>query len=161
MKRVVFVIRNARLWLFSALLIFCLPSVAGTEESESLVVQAVAAARTHSKANQAGIIREFAELLALRNVASNHGDMRRNAEFILGMLRRRGVESRLLEAPGSPPGCFWRIEPGCRVHRTDLRPLRRPAGTTRAMGVRSMATGAAGGKARRSCGNSRSRFLAG
>ncbi|MEE8108772.1 MAG: hypothetical protein V3T36_06420, partial [Gammaproteobacteria bacterium] len=102
MKQVVFVIRNAKLWLCSALLIFCPPLMAGPEDTESLVVQAVAAARAHSRANQTRIVREFAELLALRNVASNHGDMRRNAEFIMGMLRRRGVEPRLLEAPGSP-----------------------------------------------------------
>ncbi|MCH8958901.1 MAG: M20/M25/M40 family metallo-hydrolase [Proteobacteria bacterium] len=112
MQQLVFVIGNAKHWLCSALLIFCPPAMAGTEGSESLVVQAVAAARTHSSANQTRIIREFADLLALRNVASNHVDMRRNAEFIMGMMRRRGIESRLLEAPGSPPVVFGELNRG-------------------------------------------------
>ncbi len=86
--------------------------MAGTEDSKSLVDEAVAAARTHSGANQTRIIREFADLLTLRNVASNHDDMRRNAEFILQMMRRRGVESRLLEAPGSPPVVFGELNRG-------------------------------------------------
>ncbi|MCZ6716231.1 MAG: M20/M25/M40 family metallo-hydrolase [Gammaproteobacteria bacterium] len=112
MKRVVFVIRNAKPWLFSALLVFCPPLMAEAGDPESLVVQAVAAARKHSSANQTGIIREFMDLLALRNVASNHDDMRRNAEFILQMMRRRGVKSQLLEAPGSPPVVFGELNRG-------------------------------------------------
>lgn len=112
MKRVVFVIGNAKLWLCSALLMFCPPAMAGAAVSESQVVQAVATARAHNSANQGRIVREFVELLALRNVATSHSDMRRNAEFIMKMMRRRGVESRLLEAPGSPPVVFGELNRG-------------------------------------------------
>ncbi|MCZ6560092.1 MAG: M20/M25/M40 family metallo-hydrolase [Gammaproteobacteria bacterium] len=109
MKQAVFVIKTAKLWLFSALLIFCLPGPAGADVS---VAQAVAAARTYTRDNQGRIVREFADLLALRNVASNHDDMRRNASFIMEMMQRRGVEARLLEAPGSPPVIFGELDRG-------------------------------------------------
>ena len=112
MKRAVFVIRNAKLWLISGLLIFCAPLLAGTEDSESLVVQALAAARSYSGINQVRIVREFKDLLALRNVASNHDDMRRNAAFIVEMMQRRGIDVRLLDAPGSPPVVFGELNRG-------------------------------------------------
>ena len=62
---------------------------------------------------EAAIIREFVELLAIPNVASDSGPIRRNAAAIVRMLERRGVAARLLEAPGAPPAVFGeRASPG-------------------------------------------------
>src|SRR5881392_4460663 len=64
-------------------------------------------------AREAAIIREFVELLAIPNLASDSGPIRRNAAAIVRMLERRGVTARLLEAPGAPPAVFGeRASPG-------------------------------------------------
>ncbi len=56
----------------------------------------------HVRANQAAIFREFVDLLALPNLASDTPGIRRNAEHIVGMLERRGVAARLLDGEGGP-----------------------------------------------------------
>ena len=38
------------------------------------------------------------ELLAIPNVASNRADIRRNADHIMAMMRRRNLNPRLLES---------------------------------------------------------------
>ncbi|HEU4464003.1 MAG TPA: M20/M25/M40 family metallo-hydrolase, partial [Gemmatimonadota bacterium] len=49
------------------------------------------------------------------NVASDGPNIRRNADFILAMLRRRGLEARLLEVPGSSPAVYGELRsPGAR-----------------------------------------------
>src|SRR5687768_1776779 len=67
------------------------------------------AARAFRQANEARILREFAGLLALPNVASDSVNIRRNAAALLEMLRRRGVDARLLEAAGSPPAVYGEL----------------------------------------------------
>ena len=52
------------------------------------------------------ILEEFAGLLALPNQASDSVNIRRNAAAIQAMYEKRGVSTRLLEAPGSPPVVF-------------------------------------------------------
>src|SRR5260370_25066747 len=49
------------------------------------------------------IVRELAEFVAIPNLASDLPDIQRNADHLLGMLRARGVQARLLENPGAPP----------------------------------------------------------
>jgi len=46
--------------------------------------------------------------LAIPNVASDHQNIRRNAEFILAMMQRRGLNPRLLETAtkASPPAVY-------------------------------------------------------
>jgi acetylornithine deacetylase/succinyl-diaminopimelate desuccinylase-like protein len=54
-------------------------------------------------------------LLSLRNVASNRSDIQRNADHLLGMLRRRGFEARLLTAGDSPPAVYGELPaPGAK-----------------------------------------------
>ena len=48
------------------------------------------------------ILSEFVELLSIPNVATDRPDIRRNAEFIRGMLERRGVRTELPETAGNP-----------------------------------------------------------
>jgi acetylornithine deacetylase/succinyl-diaminopimelate desuccinylase-like protein len=68
-----------------------------------------AAARRHREANEATILREFATLLALPNVASNHADIRRNADHLMTMLRRRGATAQILEVPNAPVSVYGEI----------------------------------------------------
>src|SRR3954451_14526129 len=53
------------------------------------------------------IVRELSDFLAIRNLASDSINIRRNAQHILTLLSRRGIEGRLLESPaGGPPVVF-------------------------------------------------------
>ena len=62
---------------------------------------------------EAAIVREFADLLGIPNVAADSVNIRRNADAIVRMLERRGVQGRLLEAPGSPPAVYGElVSPG-------------------------------------------------
>jgi acetylornithine deacetylase/succinyl-diaminopimelate desuccinylase-like protein len=62
--------------------------------------------RTWREAHEPEILREFAALLALPNVAQNPADIRRNADHILGLLRARSLRARLLEVEGGVPAVY-------------------------------------------------------
>jgi acetylornithine deacetylase/succinyl-diaminopimelate desuccinylase-like protein len=65
-----------------------------------------ATVRAWRQAHEPAILREFAELLALPNVARDPADIRRNADHILGLLRARGLQARLLEVEGGAPAVY-------------------------------------------------------
>ncbi len=65
--------------------------------------------RAYRVAHQAEILRDFAELLAIPNLASDNVNIRRNAEHIAGLMRARGIEVQLLEHPGSPPVVYGEL----------------------------------------------------
>lgn len=81
--------------------------------AEIASAQEAAAARQDARRfrdqREAAILREFAGLLALPNVASDLPNIRRNAELLMDMLRRRGADARLLEAGGGPPTVFGEL----------------------------------------------------
>jgi len=56
-----------------------------------------------SAAQQRDILREFAALLSIPNVASDTANIERNASAIRAMLERRGVKVRILTVEGAPP----------------------------------------------------------
>jgi acetylornithine deacetylase/succinyl-diaminopimelate desuccinylase-like protein len=68
--------------------------------------------RTYRRSHEQRIVREFLELLSLPNIASDRENIRRNAAFILEMMRQRGLSPRLLAAttPNAPPAVYgeWR-----------------------------------------------------
>lgn len=66
-------------------------------------------ARTFRDANGARILRDYAELLALPNVASDSVGIWKNATFIRDRLKERGVDSRLLSLPGANPIVYGEI----------------------------------------------------
>ncbi|MFL5309368.1 MAG: M20/M25/M40 family metallo-hydrolase [Myxococcales bacterium] len=64
---------------------------------------------------EAEILRELADFVAIPNLASDRPNIERNAQHLLGMLRRRGIEARLLETPGAPPAVYGDLpSPGAR-----------------------------------------------
>jgi acetylornithine deacetylase/succinyl-diaminopimelate desuccinylase-like protein len=63
------------------------------------------------------VFREYVALLRIPNLASDSGNIRRNAAVILQMLQRRGIAAQLLEAPGSPPAVFGEL-PAAGAART-------------------------------------------
>jgi len=61
------------------------------------------------------IVQELADLVSLRNVAASRADVQRNAEAILALLKRHGIEGRLLTAGDAPPAVFAEVRaPGAR-----------------------------------------------
>ena len=71
--------------------------------------------RSWRAAHEKEIVGELAGLLALRNVASDREDIRRNADRLTEMLRQRGFETRLLTAGDAPPAVFGELAaPGAR-----------------------------------------------
>ena len=68
-----------------------------------------ASVREYRKAHEAEIIGELADLLSIPNVASDAANIRLNAEKLVEMMSRRGIESRLLEGNG-PPAIFGEMK---------------------------------------------------
>lgn len=46
--------------------------------------------------------RQFSDFLSIPNVAADPANLKRNADFLLEMLKKRGVEARLLSIPDAP-----------------------------------------------------------
>ncbi len=94
------------------------------------------AARTYRDSHEVAILREFAGLLAIPNVASDHADIRRNADMLVSMLKSRGVaDARLLELGDASPAVYGSITVSRgNAHSYTLRALRRAASHHVAMG---------------------------
>src|SRR5437016_8008394 len=71
-------------------------------------VSAQSPVRDYRRAHERQILDEFTRLLAIPNVASDKDNIRRNAQFILEMMKRRGLNPQLLEAKSkeTPPAVF-------------------------------------------------------
>jgi hypothetical protein len=81
-----------------------LSSPAGAQPTPTFRVQIDAYRRAH----EPEILREFAALLAIPNLAGDSANIRRNAAVVRAMLERRGATTQLLE---SPSGEWRRAEP--------------------------------------------------
>ena len=75
-------------------------------------------ARDYRRAHERSILAEFTRLLAIPNIASDRENIRKNAQFILEMMQRRGLNPQLLEGRTNttPPAVYseWKT-PGA-VH---------------------------------------------
>src|SRR5687767_15992994 len=71
--------------------------------------------RAWRTAHEKEVVGELSGLLALRNVASDRADIQRNADLLIEMLRKRGLQARLLAAGGSPPAVYGELRtPGAK-----------------------------------------------
>ena len=66
--------------------------------------------RNYRKANEQKIVKEFIDLLAIPNVASDTANIRKNADLIVAMLKGRGVKTRLLEFKDTPPAVYGELK---------------------------------------------------
>jgi len=75
--------------------------------------------RDYRRAHERQILAEFTRLLAIPNVASDSQNIRRNAQFILEMMQRRGLNPRLLETASkeTPPAVYgeWKTPGATRA----------------------------------------------
>lgn len=87
-------------------------------QANSIAADAAAlrsAAHRYRVAHEATILREFTELLAIPNLASDRVNIRRNADLLVQMLEHRGIAARLLELPDAPPAVFGELKvPGAK-----------------------------------------------
>jgi acetylornithine deacetylase/succinyl-diaminopimelate desuccinylase-like protein len=105
-------IPGMRAFLISVLLV-TVPAVATPAAPDAGEVRA--RVRAWREAHAGPILREFADLVALPNIASDAVAIRRNADAIVKMLERRGIAARLLEVEGSPPAVYGELlTPGAR-----------------------------------------------
>jgi len=85
-----------------SLLILCLfsppSSIAQTISKQQLRERV----RAYRVAHEHEIIGEFVDLLSIPNVTSDRVNIRRNAEFIKGIMEKRGITARVMETGGSP-----------------------------------------------------------
>lgn len=65
------------------------------------------AARVYREQHEGDILTEFAELLAIPNLASDSVNIRRNADHLVRLLAARGfTNTKLLTVPGGPPAVY-------------------------------------------------------
>jgi acetylornithine deacetylase/succinyl-diaminopimelate desuccinylase-like protein len=73
--------------------------------------------RNYRRTNEHKIVKEFLSLLSIPNLASDNPNIRKNAEFIVEMMKQRGLNPRLLEArtQNVPPAVYgeWKT-PGAQ-----------------------------------------------
>jgi acetylornithine deacetylase/succinyl-diaminopimelate desuccinylase-like protein len=72
--------------------------------------RAALAAHQWRSQHEAEILDEFTTLLSIPNVASDHENIRRNADLLESMLQKSGVDSRLLTLEGANPVVFGEIK---------------------------------------------------
>ena len=98
--------------LFASCVVLLARSASGENEATAKLRQQVESWR---KDNSTAIVRELSNFVALPNVASDKQNIERNAEHLVGLLRRRVIETRLLKEPGSPPAVFGELRsPGAK-----------------------------------------------
>src|SRR5690349_17498797 len=70
---------------------------------------------SYRAAHEDAIIREFSDLLAIPNVASDTSNIQRNAEYVSAMLQKRGIRTEMLKTESSPPIVYGELpSPGAK-----------------------------------------------
>lgn len=86
----------------------------------AFAASATANPRDWVTANRQAVLDEYLPLLAIPNVASNRADIRRNADHIVAMMQRRGLNPRLLESEDgqAPPLIYgeWLVPGATRTY---------------------------------------------
>jgi len=72
--------------------------------------------REYRQMNEAQIVRDYAKLLSLSNVASDTSNIRTNASFIMDLLEQRGFSTLALNVPGAPPAVYGELKTPGATH---------------------------------------------
>jgi len=71
--------------------------------------------REYRQMHEADIVRDFAKLLAIPNVATDTANIRSNATYIMDLLDQHGFSTLALNVPGAPPAIYGELKvPGAR-----------------------------------------------
>ena len=82
--------------------VFAAPVIAQTNP-------AAITAHQYRQQHEHRIMDEFVSLLAIPDVASDHANIQRNAEAIAEMMKKRGLEPKLVSVEGANPVVFGEI----------------------------------------------------
>ena len=85
--------------ILATLLLLLLPAAMTRAQARNDLRAAVGA---WVAAHQPQIVRELVDLLSIPNIASARANIRRNADYLRGMLASRGFQAELLETEGNP-----------------------------------------------------------
>jgi acetylornithine deacetylase/succinyl-diaminopimelate desuccinylase-like protein len=99
-----------RSWGIATLALTALYSQQAAFAAQPTAAELRASVRTYRERHEPAIVREFAQLLAISNHASDTTNTRKNAEHIAQLLRARQIETRLLELDGAPPVVFGQLD---------------------------------------------------
>ena len=94
--------RPVKFWLVVFLL--AMPAVTFVQTNS-----AAQAARRWRQQHERAILDELTSLLAIPNVSGDRQNIERNAASIVSMMERRGIASRLIQAPGANPLVFGEV----------------------------------------------------
>jgi acetylornithine deacetylase/succinyl-diaminopimelate desuccinylase-like protein len=101
---------NSRICAFAAVMLAC--GVARAQPSPQAVREEV---RRYRQQHEVEIVRAYAQLLSLPNVAGDAANIRANADFISAALEKRGFKTRLLSAGAGSPAVYGELlSPGAR-----------------------------------------------
>jgi len=103
-----------RILYFTGLSAACLmgQQIAAQENSAQSVRKAV---REYRQQHEVEIVRSYAQLLSLPNVASDTANIKRNADAIRKMLEQRGFHTQELNVAGAPPAVYGELRtPGAK-----------------------------------------------
>ena len=79
--------------------------------------QSVKVTQNWVKENGHTIIKDFAQLLSMPNVASERLNIRKNAEYISNLFQTRGFDMQLLEANEANPIVYGELKtPGAKMN---------------------------------------------
>ncbi len=94
----------------------CMLMVGSAATAQELSPQAVrSAVREYRQQHEVEIVRNYAELLSIPNLASDTANIRANAERISTLLQARGFKTQLLAVAGSPPAVYGELpSPGAK-----------------------------------------------
>jgi acetylornithine deacetylase/succinyl-diaminopimelate desuccinylase-like protein len=67
------------------------------------------AARRYTAQHSADLTQAFSELLSIPNIAADPAGLKANADVLVEMLRKRGVDSRLLSIPDAPAVVYGQV----------------------------------------------------
>jgi acetylornithine deacetylase/succinyl-diaminopimelate desuccinylase-like protein len=94
---------RAKIRIIGRLILIIAWPIAG-RQSSGVAPQAVREkVRAYRAGHEVSILRDFADFLAIPNVASDGENIRRNAERIISMLGQRGIRGEMLQVENSPP----------------------------------------------------------
>jgi acetylornithine deacetylase/succinyl-diaminopimelate desuccinylase-like protein len=79
----------------------------------------VSAVREYRRANEHQFLRDFVQMLSIPNVAADRENIRRNADYLVSEMRKRGLKPQLLTAAdeNTPPAVFgeWTVPGATRT----------------------------------------------
>ncbi|HZD95161.1 MAG TPA: M20/M25/M40 family metallo-hydrolase, partial [Candidatus Sulfotelmatobacter sp.] len=104
-----------RKWLALSMSLLAFCALGGAQNSDRSPEAVRKLVREYREMNEARIVRDYAKLLSLPNVAADTPNIRANASFIMDLLKQRGFSTRALSVPGAPPAVYGELtSPGAR-----------------------------------------------